>query len=80
MKELVISHSLTLSYFTKNSIIMEATSAVFFILFPGNSYTYRALEALAVVVVIESFYPPVTCLNGETAAHTLGSEEIVPVC
>lgn len=36
--------------------------------------TYRALEALAVVVVVESFNPSVTCFNREPTTHTLRRE------
>lgn len=39
-----------------------------------KSKAYRALEALAVVVVIEGFYPSVTSLNRETTAHTFSRE------
>jgi len=40
---------------------------------------FRALEALAVVVVVEGLYPSVSCLDRETAANTLRREEVVPV-
>lgn len=40
---------------------------------------FRALEALAVVVVVEGLYPAVTSLNGEATAHTLGGEQVIPV-
>lgn len=35
---------------------------------------HRALEALAVVVVVESFNPSVTCFNGEPTTHALRRE------
>jgi len=38
-----------------------------------------AVKALAVVVVVEGLYPPVAGLNGETARHTLGCEQLVPI-
>lgn len=40
---------------------------------------FRAFEALAVVVVIQSLDPTVTCLDREPAADALDSEEIIPV-
>jgi len=38
-----------------------------------------ALEALAVVVVVEGLYPTVAGLYGEAAPNTLGGEEVIPV-
>jgi len=40
---------------------------------------FRALEALAVVVVVEGLHPSVSGLDRETAANTLCREEVVPV-
>jgi len=40
---------------------------------------FRALEALAVVVVVEGLHPSVSCLDRETAAYTLRREKVVPV-
>lgn len=42
--------------------------------------SYRAFEALAVVVVVEGLHPAVTSLNWEATAHALGCEQIIPVC
>jgi len=39
----------------------------------------RALEALAVVVVVKSLDPAVAGFNGEAAANALGGEQVVPV-
>lgn len=36
--------------------------------------SYRAFEALAVVIVVEGLHPTVTSLNRETTAYTLCSE------
>ena len=40
---------------------------------------YRALETLAMVVVVEGLHPSVPCLDGEPATHALGGEQVVPV-
>jgi len=40
---------------------------------------FRALEALAVVVVVEGLDPAIPGLDGEAAAHALGGEQVVPV-
>jgi len=40
---------------------------------------FRALEALAMVVVVEGLHPSVPGLDGEPATHTLGGEQVVPV-
>lgn len=42
--------------------------------------SYRAFEALAVVVVVEGLHPAITSLNREATAHTLGCEQIIPIC
>lgn len=42
--------------------------------------SYRAFEALAVVVVVEGLHPAITSLNWEATAHALGCEQIIPVC
>jgi len=42
--------------------------------------TFRTFETLAVVVVVESLYPPISCLNWEATANTFGSEKIIPIC
>jgi len=42
--------------------------------------TFRAFETLAVVVVVESLYPPVSCLNWEPTADTFGGKQVIPIC
>jgi len=42
--------------------------------------TYRAVEARAVVVVVQGFDPPVAGLDRETARDALGREQLVPIC
>jgi len=39
----------------------------------------RAVEALGVVVVVESLHPPISGLYGEPAVYALGGEQLVPV-
>jgi len=41
---------------------------------------FGALKALAVVVVVEGLHPAVPGLYREAAAHTLGGEQVVPIC
>ena len=41
--------------------------------------TYRAVEALGVVVVIESLDPPVSGFDRESARHALRCEQLVPI-
>ena len=41
--------------------------------------THPTFEALTVEVVIQCLYPSVAGLNRETAAVTLGGEQIVPI-
>jgi len=41
--------------------------------------TKRAVEALGVIVVIESLHPAVARLDGEPAGDALGGEQLVPV-
>lgn len=41
--------------------------------------SYRAVEALGVVVVVEGLHPPVPGLDGEAAGNALGGEQLVPV-
>ena len=43
-------------------------------------WTHRAVEALAVVVVVEGLDPPVAGLDGKAARDALGREQLVPVC
>merc|ERR1712115_275223 len=43
------------------------------------SRTHRAVEALAVVVVVEGLDPPVAGLDGKAARDALGREQFVPV-
>jgi len=38
-----------------------------------------AVKALAVVVVVEGFDPPVAGFYGEPARHTLGCEQVIPI-
>jgi len=42
--------------------------------------TFRAFEALAVVVVIKGLNPSISSLNWEATAYTLGGEQLVPIC
>ena len=42
-------------------------------------YTYSAIEALAMIVVIQSFNPSITGFNGETASETFGGEQFIPI-
>jgi len=42
-------------------------------------FTKRAVEALGVVVVVESLHPPISGLYGEPAVYALGGEQLVPV-
>ena len=42
-------------------------------------FTHCAVEALAVIVVVQGLDPPVAGLDGEAAAHALGGEQLVPV-
>ena len=42
-------------------------------------WTHRAVEALAVVVVVEGLDPPVAGLDGKAARDALGREQLVPV-
>jgi len=41
---------------------------------------FRAFETLAVVVIVKSLYPPISCLNWEPTTNTLSSEKIIPIC
>lgn len=41
--------------------------------------TYRAVEALAVVVVVEGLHPAVAGLDGEATREALGGEQLVPI-
>jgi hypothetical protein len=43
------------------------------------AFAHRAVEALAVVVVVESLYPSVASFYGETAANALGGKQLVPI-
>jgi hypothetical protein len=45
-----------------------------------NSKSYSAVEALAVVVVVQSLNPSVTGLNREAAGHALRREQLIPIC
>jgi hypothetical protein len=42
--------------------------------------TYSAVEALAVVVVVEGFDPSVAGLDRETAGDAFRREQLVPIC
>ena len=42
--------------------------------------SYRAVEALGVVVVVEGLHPSVAGLDREAAGDTLGREQLVPIC
>jgi hypothetical protein len=41
--------------------------------------THRAVEALAVVVVVQRFYPAITCFDRKAASKALGCEQFVPI-
>ena len=45
-----------------------------------SSSTHRAVEALAVVVVVEGLHPSVAGLDREAAGDALGREQLVPIC
>lgn len=45
----------------------------------SEAWTYRAVKALAVIIVWQSFNPPVASLHGETASETLGGEQFIPI-
>lgn len=49
--------------------------------FEGKMYakTYRAIEALTMVVVGQCLYPTITSLDRETTGKALGGEQLVPV-
>jgi len=38
-----------------------------------------AVKALAVVIVVEGFDPPVAGFYGEPTRHTLGCEQVIPI-
>ena len=42
--------------------------------------SYSAVEALAVVVVVEGLDPSVAGLDREAARHALRREQLVPIC
>lgn len=42
--------------------------------------TYSAVEALTVVIVVESLDPAVTRLDGEATREALSREQLVPIC
>jgi len=42
-------------------------------------FTKRAVEALGVVVVVESLHPPISGLYGEPTVYALCGEQLVPV-
>ena len=42
--------------------------------------THCAVEALAVVVVVEGLHPSVAGLDREAAGDALGREQLVPIC
>jgi hypothetical protein len=44
------------------------------------SETYSTVEALAMVIVVESFYPAISGLNRETTSKALSCEQLVPIC
>ena len=41
---------------------------------------YRAVETLAVVIVVHGLYPAVTSFDREAARVALGGEQFVPIC
>ena len=45
----------------------------------GEFDTYSAVKTLGVVVVVESFHPPVSSFYWESTRYTLGSEQFIPV-
>lgn len=42
-------------------------------------HTYGTIEALAVIIVRQSFYPAIASLYWEAACKALGCEQLVPV-
>uniref|UniRef100_A0AAG5D770 Uncharacterized protein n=1 Tax=Anopheles atroparvus TaxID=41427 RepID=A0AAG5D770_ANOAO len=52
---------------------------VLFAITINGGMTYGAVEALAVVVVVQGLHPLVAGLDGESAGKALGGEQIVPV-
>jgi len=42
--------------------------------------TFRAFETLAVVVIVKSLDPPISCLNWEPTTNTFGCEKVIPIC
>lgn len=43
------------------------------------SKTYRAVKALAMIIVRQCFYPSIASLHGETASKALRCEHLVPI-
>jgi len=41
---------------------------------------FRAFETLAVVVIVKSLYPPISCLNWEATTNAFSSEKVIPIC
>lgn len=41
--------------------------------------TYRAIEALTVIVVVQSFNPSVTSFDWEATSEAFGCEELIPI-
>jgi hypothetical protein len=45
----------------------------------NKSETYSTIEALAVIIVAQSFYPPITSLNRETTSKAFSGEQLIPI-
>ena len=41
--------------------------------------TYSAVEALAVIVVVQGLHPSVAGFNGKATGHALRREQLVPI-
>lgn len=45
----------------------------------NKSETYGTVEALAMIIVAESFYPAIASLNRETTSKTFSGEKLIPI-
>lgn len=45
----------------------------------NKMYTHRAIEACAMVVVRQSFYPAIACFDWKSACEALGCEQLIPI-